>query len=34
MKSGGQGEVAEVVGGELQLPALGSSFHAAGDERC
>ncbi len=32
METGGQGEVAEVVGDELQLPACGGSFEAVGDE--
>lgn len=32
MNAGGEGEVAEVVGRELQLPALPGSLEAAGDQ--
>ena len=32
MESGGQGEVAEVVGGELHFPSFGGSLQAAGDQ--
>jgi len=32
VQAGGEGEVAEVVRGELQLSAIGGALQAAGDE--